>query len=216
MTHTCVAAPAHAAHPADELRFSAVLREMTQRLGNGRVTIGDLIDAFGKRGHAALLILLGAPNMLPLPLPGLSMLSGLPLLFVTVQIALGRPVPWCPDRLRARSIDRADFLRITGFVLPRLERLERIVRPRWSVLTMGLPRRTLGVFAMLLAVTLILPLPFGNGLPGLALAIIGLALLERDGLLVIVGGVTGLAGAAVVALAGAAIVGMLSFLPGIS
>ena len=201
---------------ADEPRFAAHLLRIASEAEGERTTIGALADAFGRRGHGALLILLGLPNLLPLPVPALSLLTGLPLLVLTGQIALGRPVPWFPVRLRERSLPTADLRRISGAVAVQIARLDRIVRPRWTVLTEGPARRVVGAFALVLAVALFLPLPFGNALPGLALALIGLALLERDGAALLAAVVVGLLGLAVTTVASAAILGgVFVFLRGV-
>ena len=65
---------------------------------------------------------------------------------------------------------------------------------------------------MLLAVTLFLPLPLGNALPGLSLALIGLALIERDAVVAVSAVAIGLVGLAVMSAASAAIVGAVVIL----
>lgn len=60
----------------------------------------------------------------------------------------------------------------------------------------------LGLVCTLLAAVLILPLPLGNLLPALAVTLLGLALVQRDGLLAIAGYVAAAVSAA--ALIGAA------------
>ncbi|WP_244430312.1 exopolysaccharide biosynthesis protein [Roseivivax halodurans] len=189
-----------------EPRFSDLLRSLGEGTTTERMSVGALIAGLGRRGHGALLIVLGAPNVLPLPVPGLSLLAGLPLLFLTLQIAAGRPTPWVPDWLARRTIGAAEFRRAALAIATRLARLERIVRPRWPALTTGWPRRALGLFSLLLAVTLFLPLPLGNALPGLSLALIGLALIERDAVVAACGIAIGLVGLAVMSAASAAIV----------
>ncbi|MWD27720.1 exopolysaccharide biosynthesis protein [Aquicoccus sp. SCR17] len=193
--------------PLEEPRFSVLLLQITDAAPHPRIAIGELIDGFGRRGHGALLIVLGAPNILPLPLPGLSMISGLPLLLLALQLALGYPAPWFPEALRRRSFDRTEFRRIAMAIAPRLLRLERVIRPRWPSLTTGLWRQALGLLAVILAVALMLPLPLGNALPGLALALIGLAVLEGDSGAGLAGIVVGAIGLAVTAFASAALAG---------
>lgn len=200
------------AAPLDEPRFSELLRALGEDGTTDRISVGSLIAGLGRRGHGALLIVLGAPNVLPLPIPGLSILAGLPLLFLTLQIAGGRPTPWVPDWLARRTIGAAEFRRAALAIATRLARLERIVRPRWPVLTTGWPRRGLGLFSVLLAVTLFLPLPLGNALPGLSLALIGLALIERDAVVAVSAVAIGLVGLAVMSAASAAIVGAVVIL----
>lgn len=189
-----------------EPRFSDLLRRLA---GEGaraeRVTVGEIVDAFGRRGHGALLVLLGAVNLLPLP--GISTISGLPLVLLTAQILTGRPVPWLPEWLRARSVAGADFVRMTLAIAPRLEQVERVVRPRLAGLTRGGARRALGALGLVLALVLLLPLPLANALPGLALAFMGLAFLERDGVVALAALVTGLVGLAVMLTASVAVAG---------
>jgi hypothetical protein len=59
--------------------------------------------------------------------------------------------------------------------------------------------RGLGAFCLLLAAILALPIPFGNMLPALAITLIALGVLERDGLWVLIGTVTGFVSLFVVA-----------------
>lgn len=193
--------------PVAQPRFVALLARTAAEAQGERVTIGALAEAFGQRGHGALLVLLGLPNATPLPVPALSLLTGFPLLILAAQVATGRPKPWFPSRLRDRAIPTGDLRRLADAVAARLAWLDRFVRPRWLPLTSGPARRLLGCFALVLALALFLPLPFGNALPGLALALIGLALLERDGAAALLALTVGLAGLAVTAAASAAILG---------
>ncbi|ETX26824.1 exopolysaccharide biosynthesis protein [Roseivivax isoporae] len=205
-------AASHAPAEAVETRFSDVLRSLAAGQDGERISAGELVEGFGRRGHGALLIIFGAPNVLPLPIPGLSLLAGLPLLILTAQIVAGRETPWVPAWLGRRTIALADFRRAADAIAARLERVERLVRPRWPGLTAGPARRLLGLFGVLLAATLFLPLPLGNALPGLALALLGFALMERDAALAGAAIVVGIAGLAVMSAASAAIVGAIFLL----
>jgi hypothetical protein len=52
--------------------------------------------------------------------------------------------------------------------------------------------RLLGLFFLALAIVIVLPIPFGNMLPAVAVFIISLGLIEADGLLVILGAIVAL------------------------
>lgn len=70
----------------------------------------DFVEALGDRGFAIVLLVLAAPNSLPIPSPpGLSTVFGVPLAFFSVQMMLGRPRPWLPERLMRRTVGRAEF-----------------------------------------------------------------------------------------------------------
>jgi hypothetical protein len=176
--------------------LSAMLRELAEDDGRERVSMGDLLETFRERAFGALIFIFAAPNAIPIP--GLSALLGAPLVLLTAQLLLGRPKPWLPAFIRNRSFARSQFATVVGRLVPWLERAERLVRPRLLTLTLPTGERLIGLAALLLALLLFAPLPFGNLLPGLALALFGIGLIERDGVAIIAGAIAGLAGFALV------------------
>lgn len=178
--------------------LSAMLRELAEEDGRERVSMGDLLETFRERAFGALIFIFAAPNAIPIPLPGLSALLGAPLVLLTAQLLLGRPKPWLPAFIRNRSFARSHFATVVGRLVPWLERAERLVRPRLLTLSEPPGERLIGLAALLLALLLFAPLPFGNMLPGLALALVGIGLIERDGVAIIAGAIAGLAGFALV------------------
>ena len=163
-----------------------------------RISVGDMLDAFDARAYGPLIVLFAAPNVLPVALPGISAVLGAPLILLTGQLMIGRHRPWLPDLLRRRSLARTSFEAMIARIVPRLQRIERMIRPRLLVLTGGTGKRVIGAVGMLLAAIVFLPIPFGNSLPGLALVLMAAGLLGRDGVAVLAGGLIGLVGLAVV------------------
>ncbi|MFT3974301.1 MAG: exopolysaccharide biosynthesis protein [Amaricoccus sp.] len=180
--------------------ISGVLRRLARSGTGERVSFGDLVEAFEIGAYGPLIVLFAAPNILPVALPGISAVLGAPLILVTAQMMLGRRRPWLPGIIRRRSVRRVDLARLVERVVPRLERLEARMRPRHAVLTGRVGRRVVGAIGLLLATIIFLPIPFGNSLPGLALVLMALGLLARDGLMVAAGG--GVAAAGVVVASG--------------
>ncbi|MGE0717251.1 MAG: exopolysaccharide biosynthesis protein [Alphaproteobacteria bacterium] len=186
---------------AAEERTSTLLARLARDMPGERVPFGALLQALGDRGFAIVLLVLAAPNSLPIPSPpGFSTVFGIPLAFFSAQMMLGRPVPWLPERLLARSIARDDFRLVVGKIRPWLEKLERYCRPRGHALTGRRAERILGAFYLLLALILSLPIPGGNLPPGLAMTVMSLGLLEKDGRMVAIGAAIGIAAVAVVAV----------------
>jgi hypothetical protein len=64
---------------------------------------------------------------------------------------------------------------------PWLERAETLLKPRASILAMPPVEYLVGSICLLLALVLVLPIPLGNMLPALAISLMALGLLERDG-----------------------------------
>jgi hypothetical protein len=152
-----------------------------------RVTVGEIVArAEGDGGLGPVLFVLTLPVLLPLP-PGVSMVLAVPLLLVALQIVAGRPKLWLPEALADRSMERDAMVKALRRVLPLLDRVEAVVRPRLRFLTGRIGVRVVGVACALIAVILILPIPFANLVPALALAIFSLGLTRKDGLLVLAG-----------------------------
>ncbi len=179
--------PAH-----EHARASDILRAMADGTDGEQVSIGQMMDAFGERAFGLLMILFCLPNLIPTP--GLGSLFGIPLLFITLQMALGRPKPWLPRSIEAKSIQRTTLVRMVNAVEPRLRKVEAILKPRWTLLFSPAMDRAIGVFAALCAVSIIIPLPGTNFPPAIAVILISLAVTEEDGVYLGLGAIIGAAG----------------------
>ncbi|MCC7426199.1 MAG: exopolysaccharide biosynthesis protein [Alphaproteobacteria bacterium] len=160
-------------------RTSDLLLDFVVEWPGERVRLGDLIDALGERGFGMLMLVLALPNMVPLPMIGVSGVLGTPIIFLCLQMLIGLRKPWLPRIIRDRSIARADLERILRAAKPRLERLEHYVKPGGLVLTRPvemLAALLLGINAVLLS----LPIPFGNPAPAFAIVVMSLAIIEAD------------------------------------
>ncbi len=174
------------ADPAEPKRTTDVLYETISRVQGERISIGDLIDGLGERAYGILLLLFALPTILPAP-PGTSAITGLPITAFAFQLMIGHPHPWLPAFLRRRSVARTDLLAVLDKASPYLRKAERITRPRYSFLVEGQMERLAGLVVFLLGVVLILPIFMGNMFPSIAVALIALAVMERDGIAVIAG-----------------------------
>ena len=161
-----------------------------------RIAVGDLLTALGDRALAALLFVFAAPNVVPVP-PGTSAALGAPLVFLAAQLAFGRR-PWLPGVIARRALSRADFAALVRRIGPWLARAERLLRPRAMALARPPMEQLIGLVCLLLAVVLVLPVPLGNMLPALAISLLALGILERDGLWILTGLGTAAAAAGVV------------------
>lgn len=176
-------------------RTSEVLTVLASQDGD-RLTVGDIVAVLRDRAFALLVVLLGLPNCLPMP-PPIPLVCGLLLLLVAVQIAAGMSAPWLPRRLLGRSIARQDVERAVRRAVPVLQRLERWSRPRMRVFESALGMRGMGLALLTLAMALIVAAPIIGQIPlGLAVCLVGLGLVERDGVVVIAGLVIGAIGVA--------------------
>jgi hypothetical protein len=168
-----------------EPRFSDLLHATASAHPHPRLSIGDMLAAMQDRAGAALLFVFAFPNILPTP-PGVATILGLPIIFLSAQMVLGRP-PHLPRLIAERSMATAQVRQLVARALPHLHRAESLLRHRWPLLTAPLAERLLGVICLALAILLSLPVPLGNLLPSLSVCILALAIMERDGLWVLAG-----------------------------
>lgn len=176
-------------------RTSEVLASLAAHASE-RLTVGDVVAVLRGRAFALLVVLLGLPNCLPMP-PPIPLVCGLLLALVAAQIAAGWATPWLPRSLLAKSIPRRDFSRAVDRAVPVLRRLERWSRPRLSGLDTVPMMRLIGFLLLSLAIGLLFAAPIIGQIPlGIAVCVVGLGLVERDGVVVIVGFAIGAVGLA--------------------
>lgn len=165
--------------------LSELLRDISDD-PDPEVTVGEIVHRLGRRSFGALLFIFSAPNWLPLP-PGSSTFLAAPLLLLAPQIAIGVRGPWLPRFIDARRMKRADLAVAFRKLIPTLQRIEKVSRPRLIFLFGPLGDRLIGLTVTLLSLVLLLPIFLGNMAPAAAIAAFGLALIQRDGLLAIAG-----------------------------
>lgn len=178
---TLVSAP-----PPDEGRtFSDVLEQLGQGEAE-KLSLREMIEAFGERGFGAVILMLALMALFPWP-PGGKAVFSVPIILIAAELALQRDRVWLPRWLLKLSVSRAAYRTAVEKVLSRLRRVERLTRPRWPALTGEAADVGIGVICILLALMMALPVPFGDALPGLTLALFGLGIIQRDGAFILAG-----------------------------
>lgn len=176
--------------------LSEILQEIAGDSSRERIAVGDILAAMRDRAIAALMFIFALPNVLPMP-PGMSSILGAPLIFLAAQLTLGLR-PWLPGVIARRSIARVDFALLVHRAAPWLARAEKLLRPRLGTLARPPLEYLVGLFCLLMALILFLPIPLGNMLPALAICLFSLGILERDGAWILAGLLASLAGLALV------------------
>ena len=173
------------------------------------ISIGDLVDRLGASSVSLLLLLLAILALLPIPGP-IGQIFGGVLAFVGVQVMRNARRIWLPQRVRNAHLPVPLLVGTIRRFIPWLRWVERgMTRRRLLALTNTKVRSALGGAVLVLGAIIAIPIPLGNLLPALAVMSIALALLERDGAVVIVAiGMTtvAIAWTAVLFVSGAAIV----------
>jgi hypothetical protein len=171
--------------------------------GDARVNLGDLFDRMGERAFGLLLLLLALPCCLPF-VYGLPQIVSLPMLLLAAQMAIGQPSPWLPKSLRRREFSVASALDVVGRSRRYLKLAEFFAKPRIPIVTGAFASRIVGALLLIPTLSIMVPLPLTNTVPGIGVALVSVGLLERDGLFVIGGLLVGLTWVAALIIGGQA------------
>lgn len=152
----------------------------------------DLLAGLGRRAFGMMLFVASLPAFIPVP--GVAgAISGPLCALVGLQLLVGLRKPWLPGFIARRGPKRASLVKFDNMLSPWLARLERLVRPRMTqVLDHRLAAMFTGLLLSVLGLLLALPIPFTNYLFGALMVAFALALLERDGALMLLCWLTGI------------------------
>lgn len=181
-------------------------RAVLDRIASGdpaqALRLDELLSGLGRRAFGMLLFVAALPAFIPIP--GGGAIAGPLVVLIGVQLLIGRRRPWLPGFLARRGPRREAMARFGQRLGPWLDRLEHLIRPRLApVLDHRAASTFTGLLLVLLGVLTSLPLPFTNFLFGAMVLMFALALLERDGALMLLAWLaTGIAVAVSGALSG--------------
>jgi hypothetical protein len=153
-----------------------------------RVAVGDVVEALGARSFAPFLVLVPLIDISPIgSIPGLPTAMAATVILVAAQILFGRTHLWLPSFVERRSLSAPKLCKATDKARPMAERLDRWFHGRLPRLTRGGGVKAAAAAVILLACA-VPPLelfPFATTAPMLAILFFGIALLVRDGLLMV-------------------------------
>lgn len=170
-------------------RSSEILMAMAQdkRLG-GDLTYRYIAQTLGERAFGIGILFFSLPILLPLSaMPGLSLVFSLPIVFFALEMILARNSFWLTKNIGQKTISHAKLSKIIYAVVPYLVKLERLSKPRWLFMTSRIMEIMNGITILLIALLLVLPIPFSNSIFGAMLVSFGLGIAEKDGLLILIG-----------------------------
>ncbi|WP_342361621.1 exopolysaccharide biosynthesis protein [Terrarubrum flagellatum] len=161
------------------------------------MTLRAVLDALGERAFALAMLLLALPNCIPM-VPPVPLVCGLLIAVLAAQMMAGLRTPWLPRALLDFSVNRAEAARVVDKARPFISRLEKVLDRRVLVLTVSPGLRLVAAALLLFAIALLVAAPIVGQIPlGIAIALTGVGITERDGVVVIAGLAVGAIGVAI-------------------
>lgn len=168
--------------------FISVLQAIDAGAGADGVQVSGIVDRLDERAFGLLILLLTIPCLVP-GLPGAQIIA-IGIFLLAIQVVIGRREPWLPGWFMRAHVKKSWISAIAGFADKRLRWTEQVARPRLSFLTTGFGERLAALIMALAAVTVMLPIT--NTIPSIALTLLSLGLIQRDGLFALAGAVVAL------------------------
>jgi hypothetical protein len=156
------------------------------------LTIHEIMQLLHERGFGIMIILFSLPNLFPGFVPPIPTLFAIPICIFSVQMIMRMDAPYLPHFISKRKLKRSSLQNAINKSLPYMTKVETVIRPRVEYMTTETVQRYLGILALIFALTVALPIPMTNFMPSVALLIMGIGLVSRDGLAVIIGSVIGI------------------------
>jgi len=178
-------------HEPREQGTRAILDSFAEGDPDELLTLHALLGGLGRRAFGMLAFICVLPAFIPIPIGGA--ISGPLLIMIGLQLCIGLREPWLPEFLAKRGVHRHALAKFDKRLSPVLKWVERVVRPRLAwMLDSRIAGFVTGLLLVVLGFLLSLPIPLTNYLFGGALLAFALALLERDGALMLAAWVVGI------------------------
>ena len=168
-----------------------LFRAARRRAKTDLVSIGELISGLGDRSFGWAILLFALLNLIPMPI-GTNMITALPLVLLTGQMAAGFGHVRLPAFITRRGINRKGFQRVVLRLEPVIRPIEKIVRTRHVWLFRPKNEQLLGLLLLAVSLALFVPIPLSGFIPAIALFVTSFGVIERDGIVTLSGIVLGI------------------------
>ena len=171
---------------SDSPSIFRILDGLASKASKDGYTLQHILSQLGDRAFGTFIFFLAIPCCIPF-LYIIPQIVSFPLLLLSWQMVLGTNEPWIPDAIGRRRIDRDNLKRIAKAGYKWLGWVEKITKPRIeSIIGRGL-RRIVGLCLCIFSISIMLPIPATNTVPGYAIAIISCGMIGKDGLSILLG-----------------------------
>ena len=167
--------------------FVEALEKISQASKESDLSIQQIFDLMGDKGHLILILFFSVPFLQPVPLMGLSTPLGTLVVIVSYYYLIQKP-PWLPKRFCEVKVSKVILFKTVETIRKIWSYLEKILHPRLAVLHDSKAFRfinfvVVAVSAVLLALPL--PIPFSNTIPTIPLVLNAVGQLEEDGIIIL-------------------------------
>lgn len=174
----------HAPRGATIKTTSSILKTLAES-EKERLSLKEIVDATRSRTHGFGLLLFALPETIPVPIPSTSAILAIPIVLIAAHLIVFGEGPGLPRRVLHQTIPVSVIQRVAKIAGPVLEKIEHVSRSRLHAIAAR--ERLLGLVCLLLGIVLLAPIPLGNLAPAVGIAVIALGMMQRDGVIILIG-----------------------------
>ncbi|ADZ10224.1 Exopolysaccharide synthesis ExoD [Methanobacterium lacus] len=167
---------------------SKIISGVSEQIPEDGVNFREFLDLIGEQGGLISCLILVAPFLLPVSIPGSSLPFGLAIILINIAI-LTKTHPLIPKMVMEYRISQSTMVSLLNGMNRILKGLEKFVKPRLNIVTRPYMDQINNVFMIFCAFLLMLPLPvpLTDFLPAYSILFLTLGSVENDGYMVIAG-----------------------------
>jgi hypothetical protein len=153
------------------------------------ISISKAMYVLAGKGRILIVIIMSFPFCQPIQIPGLSIPFGVGIALVGMRIAFGKR-SWLPKKLLSKKISRSTVNKVTDKALWLIKKIGRFLYPRLPWLSLSPFMKVMNgllICANGLVLAIPIPIPFINMGFAWSALLLGLGMLENDGVFIISG-----------------------------
>lgn len=178
-----------------DISFKEGLSRLKKIDNKKNVSISKIVECLGTNAAQIIVIIFSAPTALPTPaLPLLTQILSAIVLITLFQLLIRRNNIWLPEKLKRKLISKETVTVSAKKLLKYHKKIEGIIKPRVKILSSVTAEGLIYIFCIFLSVVVALPIPFSNTAPSIAMILIMLGLIEKDGIIILGGIIFGIVG----------------------
>ena len=176
-----------------EISTRILLKQLAEGSPDDELTFDLVLDSFRHRSYGLFLLIVLIPVFIPIP-AGQGGLSGSLISLIGLQLLWQMEHPWVPRFIGQKTFKRSHFINFQRQFDRWLGYVEKLCKPRWEyVFDHAWARFFSGLLLLILGVVLALPIPLTNYPFGVIILAFSLGFIERDGILLALGWIFGVA-----------------------
>lgn len=147
------------------------------------ITIRELCRVLSEKGFSFIILLMALPNVIP-NVPGISSTTSIVIIFISIQMILGLKAVWLPEFIYRKKIPASAIKKVVRTSLSSIKFVEKFLKERASLFK-HYWERIIGAFILILALVMLLPIPFMNFIVAVPICLLALGFLAKDGFFIL-------------------------------